>query len=85
MNTASIAGAIRGPIVRENGLPSWELIKVLQQWEQIMQFFKFGSADPTIAPGVIAKKGSLYLRTTGGATTSLYVKSGSANTAWTAK
>lgn len=52
-----------------------------------------GTDDPTISAGsgtpegsVTAEIGSLYLRTDGGASTSLYVKeSGSGNTGWVAK
>lgn len=42
-----------------------------------------GSADPT--GGLAAPIGSLYSRTSGGASTTLYVKTGAGDTAWTAK
>jgi hypothetical protein len=45
---------------------------------------QFGVGTPEAA--VTANMGSLFLRTDGGATTTLYVKtSGSGNTGWTAK
>lgn len=39
-----------------------------------------GAADPSIAPGVFANPGSLYLRSNG----TLYTKTGTADTDWTA-
>jgi hypothetical protein len=44
-----------------------------------------GTADPTAGGGIVANQGSVYLRTNGGASTTLYVKTGSGDTAWTAK
>lgn len=47
-------------------------------------YIKWGSGSPEAV--VIANVGSLYLRTDGGASTTLYVKtSGTGNTGWTAK
>lgn len=44
-----------------------------------------GSADPTGGGGFAAAIGSLYLRTTGGTGTTLYVKEGAGDTAWVGK
>jgi hypothetical protein len=44
----------------------------------------YPSVDPTVAPGVDAPVGSLYLRDTGTAATQLYTKIGAATTDWAA-
>jgi hypothetical protein len=44
-----------------------------------------GAVDPSAGAGVAAVQGSIYLRTNGGASTTLYVKTGAADTNWTAK
>jgi len=44
-----------------------------------------GAVDPSAGAGVAAPQGSLYLRTNGGAGTTLYVKEGAADTAWAGK
>lgn len=41
-----------------------------------------GTVDPTIAPGVAATQPAMYVRTTGGVST-IYLKTGVADTAWT--
>lgn len=44
-----------------------------------------GAVDPSAGAGVVAPQGSVYLRTNGGAVTTLYVKTGAGDTDWTAK
>jgi hypothetical protein len=44
-----------------------------------------GAVDPSAGAGVAAPQGSLYLRTNGGAGTTLYVKEGAADTNWAGK
>jgi hypothetical protein len=58
---------------------------IVQGYGTTFPTFIAGSADPTAGAGVVAGIGSLYFRTSGGATTSLYVKTGAGDTAWTAK
>jgi hypothetical protein len=43
-----------------------------------------GPGDPS-SLGYTAPQGALYLRVDGGATTTLYVKTGASDTSWTAK
>ena len=44
-----------------------------------------GTGDPSAGSGTAAPQGSMFLRTDGGASTTLYVKTGGGNTDWTAK
>lgn len=44
-----------------------------------------GAVDPSAGSGVAAVQGSIFMRTDGGASTSMYVKTGAGDTAWTAK
>ena len=44
-----------------------------------------GALDPSAGAGVAAVPGSIFMRTDGGASTSIYVKTGAGDTAWTAK
>jgi hypothetical protein len=44
-----------------------------------------GALDPSAGSGVAAVQGSIFMRTDGGASTSIYIKTGAADTAWTAK
>lgn len=44
-----------------------------------------GTGDPSAGSGTAAPQGSMFLRTDGGASTTLYVKTGGGNTEWTAK
>ena len=44
-----------------------------------------GAGDPSAGSGTSAPQGSMFLRTDGGTSTTLYVKTGSGNTNWTAK
>ena len=44
-----------------------------------------GAGDPSAGSGTFAPQGSMFLRTDGGVSTTLYVKTGSGNTDWTAK
>lgn len=65
--------------------------EVQQPFEQLLSYLgplreqiRFGAGDPENV--VAAPIGTLYLRTDGGASTTLYVKeSGSAKTGWVAK
>jgi hypothetical protein len=61
-----------------------------QFWVQQQYFWNTvsittGTGDPSAGLGVPASQGSLFLRTDGGANTTLYVKEGAADTAWAAK
>jgi hypothetical protein len=44
-----------------------------------------GAGDPSAAPGLAAPQGAVFLRRDGGASTTLYVKTGPLATDWTAK
>ena len=44
-----------------------------------------GALNPSAGAGVPAVQGSIFMRTDGGASTSIYIKTGAGDTAWTAK
>lgn len=44
-----------------------------------------GTGDPGAGSGTVAPQGSMFLRTDGSTSTTLYVKTGAGDTAWTAK
>lgn len=47
--------------------------------------FLWGIGDPSAGSGTVATRGSVFLRTDGSTSTTLYIKTGDADTAWTAK
>lgn len=44
-----------------------------------------GTGDPGAGSGTVAPQGSIFLRTDGSTSTTLYVKTGAGDTTWTAK
>lgn len=71
---------VQGAIRAEQ--PSKEMIKLLEDIKNNLDYLQFGTVDPRSAPGVFGKLGSLYIRTL---PVGLFQKTGTANTAWTAK
>ena len=72
------------PIVDGNGRPNRELIDWMEEFLRSQQAFLTGEGDPE--GSVTAPVGYLYLRSDGGASTTLYIKeSGTGNTGWVAK
>ena len=61
-----------------------QLIFKMRQLEGLLNLLSFGTGSPENV--VTAPRGALYMRTDGGASTTLYVKTANTdNTGWTAK